>query len=50
MFSTGKDALRAFASCPSDYYDLFLTDIYMSKMSGFEVYRRIKDKNPLMPI
>jgi len=27
-----------------------LTDIHMPKMSGFEVYRRIKDTNPLMPI
>jgi hypothetical protein len=28
-FSTGKDALRAFASRLSDYYDLVLTDIHI---------------------
>ena len=35
---------------PKDYYDLILTDIRMPKMNGFELYRRIKEKNPSMKI
>ena len=49
-FSSGETALQDFASHSPDYYDLVLTDIRMPKMNGFELYRRIKEKDPSMPI
>jgi DNA-binding response OmpR family regulator len=50
IFNSGEDALRGFASRPQDYYDLVLTDIRMPKMSGFDLYRRIREKNQSIPI
>jgi YesN/AraC family two-component response regulator len=50
IFSSSEQALQAFESHPKDYYDLILTDIRMPKMNGFELYRRIKEKNPAMKI
>jgi CheY-like chemotaxis protein len=50
VFSNSESALQAFASRPDGYYDLVLTDIRMSKMTGFELYRRIKEKNPSIKI
>ena len=49
-FHNSELALQAFDSRPKDYYDLILTDIRMPKMNGFELYRRIKEKNPSMKI
>ena len=49
-FYNSELALQAFDSHPKDYYDLILTDIRMPKMNGFELYRRIKEKNPSMKI
>jgi YesN/AraC family two-component response regulator len=49
-FYSSELALQAFDSHPKDYYDLILTDIRMPKMNGFELYRRIKEKNPSMKI
>jgi YesN/AraC family two-component response regulator len=49
-FHSSELALQAFDSRPKDYYDLILTDIRMPKMNGFELYRRIKEKNPSMKI
>jgi CheY-like chemotaxis protein len=49
-FSNGEDALQALQSHPDNYYDLVLTDIRMPKMNGFELYRRIKEKNPSIKI
>ena len=49
-FSSGESALEAFESHPEDYYDLVITDIRMPKMNGFELYRRIKEKNQSMKI
>ena len=49
-FSSGESALQAFESHPENYYDLFITDIIMPKMNGFELYRRIKEKNQSMKI
>src|SRR5919198_3058664 len=49
-FSSGESALQAFGSHPEKYYDLVITDIRMPKMNGFELYRRIKEKNPSMKI
>src|SRR5215216_3290442 len=43
-FSSGESALKAFESHSEYYYDIILTDIRMPKMSGFELYRRIKEK------
>jgi len=50
VFSNSESALQAFTVHPDDYYDLILTDIRMSKMTGFELYRRIKEKNPSIKI
>ena len=49
-FSSGESALQAFESHPENYYDLVVTDIRMPKMNGFELYRRIKEKNQSMKI
>lgn len=50
IFNSGEDALQGFTSQPPDYYDLVLTDIRMPKMSGFDLYRRIREKNRSIPI
>ena len=50
VFSTSESALNAFASHPQDYYDLVLTDIRMSKITGFELYRRLKERSPSIKI
>jgi YesN/AraC family two-component response regulator len=50
IFSSSEQAIQAFEGHPKDYYDLILTDIRMPKMNGFELYRRIKEKNPAMKI
>jgi DNA-binding response OmpR family regulator len=50
VFHSSELALQEFDSHPRDYYDLILTDIRMPKMNGFELYRRIKEKNPSMKI
>ena len=44
-FSNGESALQAFESHSEYYYDIILTDIRMPKMSGFELYRRIKERS-----
>ncbi|HJT49838.1 MAG TPA: response regulator [Nitrososphaeraceae archaeon] len=49
-FSSGESALEAFESNPENYYDLVITDIRMPKMNGFELYRRIKERNQSMKI
>jgi DNA-binding response OmpR family regulator len=49
-FSSGESALQAFESHPENYYDLVITDIRMPKMNGFELYRRIKEKDKSMKI
>jgi CheY-like chemotaxis protein len=49
-YSDSEAALRAFADHPDNYYDLVLTDIRMSKMTGFELYRRLKEKSPSVKI
>jgi CheY-like chemotaxis protein len=50
IFTNGWNALEALDSHPHDYYDLVLTDIRMPRMNGFELYRKIKEKNPSMKI
>lgn len=49
-FNSAEAALRAFSSSPSDRYSLILTDIKMPKMSGFEFYRKIRERNGSIPI
>lgn len=49
-FNSGEAALQVFASRSSDHYDLILTDIRMPKMNGFDLYRRIREKNASVPI
>jgi CheY-like chemotaxis protein len=50
VFSDSEEALRIFASHPDGYYDLIVTDIRMLKMTGFELYRRLKEKSPSIKI
>lgn len=49
-FNSGDAALQAFVAQASNHYDLVLTDIKMPKMNGFELYRRIREKNTSIPI
>ena len=49
-FSNGEAALQAFTDQAQDRYDLILTDIRMPKMNGFELYRKIREKNTSIPI
>ncbi len=41
-------ALQSFQNHPDNYYDLVLTDLKMPKINGFELYKRIREKNPGM--
>ena len=41
-------ALQTFQNHPDNYYDLVLTDLKMPKINGFELYMRMKEKNPRM--
>jgi CheY-like chemotaxis protein len=41
-------ALQSFQNHPDNFYDLVLTDLKMPKINGFELYMRIKEKNPQM--
>jgi DNA-binding response OmpR family regulator len=50
VFSSGEAAVQAFASRPPNYYGLVLTDIRMPKMNGFDLYRKIKEKDKSVPI
>jgi DNA-binding response OmpR family regulator len=49
-FNDGEAALQTFVDHAPDYYDLVLTDIRMPKMNGFELYRKIREKNGSIPI
>ena len=41
-------ALQSFQNHPDNYYDLVLTDLKMPNINGFELYIRMKEKNPRM--
>ncbi|MFZ0893485.1 MAG: response regulator [Candidatus Nitrosopolaris sp.] len=41
-------AIQSFQNHPDNYYDLVLTDLKMPKINGFELYIRMKEKNPRM--
>ena len=45
-FSSGIEALNAFKTHESGYYDAIITDIRMPKMNGFELYRQVKELSP----
>ena len=41
-----NDSMLALNSYKSNYYDLVILDIKMPKMDGFELYNKIKEKDP----
>jgi two-component system C4-dicarboxylate transport response regulator DctD len=43
---TFNDPRRALSSFKPDYYDLIILDIKMPHIDGFELYRKIKEKDP----
>ncbi len=43
---TFTDPTVALKSYKSNYYDLVILDIKMPKMDGFELYNKIKEKDP----
>ena len=45
-----NDSLLALENFEAGSYDLLILDIRMPKMNGFELYRRIKEKNQSMKI
>lgn len=47
LASNGREALEVVAKVP---LDLVILDIKMPEMSGIEVLRQIKEKNPNMPV
>ena len=47
-YQDSEVALQSFQKHPDNYYDLVLTDLKMPKINGFELYMRIKEKNPQM--
>jgi CheY-like chemotaxis protein len=47
-YQDSEEALQSFQKHPDNYYDLVLTDLKMPKINGFELYKRIREKNPRM--
>ena len=45
-----NDSMLALNSYKSNFYDLVILDIKMPKMDGFELYNKIKEKDPKMKI
>ena len=43
---TFNDPITPLKSYTSNFYDLVILDIKMPKMDGFELYIKIKDKDP----
>ena len=41
-----NDSMLALDSYKSNFYDLIILDIKMPKMDGFELYNKIKEKDP----
>jgi len=47
---TFNDPTTALKSYKNNYYDLVILDIKMPKMDGFELYNKIREKNPKVKI
>ena len=47
---TFNDPITALKSYTSNFYDLVILDIRMPKMDGFELYLKIKEKDPTVKI
>ena len=45
-----NDSMLALNSYKSNFYDLIILDIKMPKMDGFELYNKIKEKDPKVKI
>src|SRR5207244_11816155 len=45
-YQDSEVALQSFQNHTDNYYDLVLTDLKMPKINGFELYKRIREKNP----
>jgi CheY-like chemotaxis protein len=45
-----NDSMLALNSYKNNFYDLVILDIKMPKMDGFELYNKIKEKDPKMKI
>jgi DNA-binding response OmpR family regulator len=45
-----NDPILALNSYKSNFYDLVILDIKMPKMDGFELYNKIKEKDPKVKI
>ena len=45
-----NDSMLALNSYKSNFYDLVILDIKMPKMDGFELYNKIKEKDPEVKI
>ena len=47
---TFNDPITALKSYTSNFYDLVILDIKMPKMDGFELYNKIREKDPKVKI
>ena len=47
---TFNDPITALKSYTTNFYDLVILDIKMPKMNGFELYTRIREKDPSVKI
>jgi len=48
--NTFNDPITALKTYTSNFYDLIILDIKMPKMDGFELYNKIREKDPKVKI